>query len=96
MDTITPTGRLVFHILGAIDEFQRELIVEDTREGVARAWSGPPRLTAGRPPGQRGRRPDPQAAEMIGQVLQRGCGDSGGESVFMQARHHGPRFASVR
>ena len=28
IDTTTPTGRLVFHILGAIDEFQRELIAE--------------------------------------------------------------------
>lgn len=37
IDTITPTGRLVFHILGAIDEFKCELIVEDT----ARAWPGP-------------------------------------------------------
>ena len=39
IDTTTPTGRLVFHILGAIDEFQRELIIEGTREGleVARA-----------------------------------------------------------
>jgi DNA invertase Pin-like site-specific DNA recombinase len=25
IDTTTPTGRLVFHLLGAIDEFQREL-----------------------------------------------------------------------
>jgi DNA invertase Pin-like site-specific DNA recombinase len=25
IDTTTPTGRLVFHVLGAIDEFQREL-----------------------------------------------------------------------
>src|ERR1700757_4933578 len=32
--TTTPPGRLVFHILGAIDEFQRELIVEGTREGL--------------------------------------------------------------
>jgi DNA invertase Pin-like site-specific DNA recombinase len=32
--TTTPTGRLVFHVLGAIDEFQRELIVEGTREGL--------------------------------------------------------------
>jgi len=34
----------VFHILGAIDEFQRELIVEGTREGLdaagARGRSG--------------------------------------------------------
>jgi DNA invertase Pin-like site-specific DNA recombinase len=36
-------GRLVFHILGTIDEFQRELIVEGTREaskppGRAAQW----------------------------------------------------------
>jgi DNA invertase Pin-like site-specific DNA recombinase len=34
IDTTTPTGRLVFHILGAIDEFHREPIVEGTREGL--------------------------------------------------------------
>ena len=34
IDTTTPTGRLVFHVLGAIDEFQRELIVEGTRVGL--------------------------------------------------------------
>jgi DNA invertase Pin-like site-specific DNA recombinase len=39
IDTTTPTGRLVFNILGAIDEFQRELIVEGTREGLAAAKS---------------------------------------------------------
>src|SRR6266700_3928103 len=33
IDTTTPTGRLVFHVLGTIDEFQRELIIEGTREG---------------------------------------------------------------
>ena len=37
IDTTTPAGRLVFHILGAIDEFQRELIVEGTREGLEAA-----------------------------------------------------------
>jgi DNA invertase Pin-like site-specific DNA recombinase len=37
IDTSTPTGRLVFHILAAIDEFQRELIVENTEEGVQAA-----------------------------------------------------------
>jgi DNA invertase Pin-like site-specific DNA recombinase len=30
-------GRLVFHIFGALDEFQRELIVEGTHEGLAAA-----------------------------------------------------------
>jgi DNA invertase Pin-like site-specific DNA recombinase len=37
IDTTTPTGRLVFNILGAIDEFQRELVVEGTLEGLASA-----------------------------------------------------------
>ena len=48
IDTTTPTGRLVFHVLGAIDEFQRELIVEGTREGLDAARARGARL--GRPP----------------------------------------------
>jgi DNA invertase Pin-like site-specific DNA recombinase len=39
IDTTTTTGRLVFRILGAIDEWQRELIVEGTLEGLAAARS---------------------------------------------------------
>jgi DNA invertase Pin-like site-specific DNA recombinase len=37
IDTTTPQGRLVFHIFAAMDEFQRELIVEGTNEGLAAA-----------------------------------------------------------
>jgi DNA invertase Pin-like site-specific DNA recombinase len=37
IDTTTPTGRLMFHMLASIDEFQRELIVEGTYEGLAAA-----------------------------------------------------------
>jgi DNA invertase Pin-like site-specific DNA recombinase len=37
IDTTTSSGRLVFHIMAAIDEFQRELIVEGTNEGLAAA-----------------------------------------------------------
>jgi DNA invertase Pin-like site-specific DNA recombinase len=37
IDTTTPYGRLVFNLFGAIDEFQRELIVEGTQEGLAAA-----------------------------------------------------------
>jgi DNA invertase Pin-like site-specific DNA recombinase len=37
IDTTTPSGRLVFHIFAALDEFQRELIVEGTIEGLAAA-----------------------------------------------------------
>ena len=52
IDTTTPTGRLVFHVLGAIDEFQRELIIEGTREGLesararGRAGGRKPKLNA--------------------------------------------------
>jgi len=37
IDTATPTGRLLFHILGSIGEFETELIRERTRAAVARA-----------------------------------------------------------
>jgi len=37
IDTTSAQGRLVFHIFAAMDEFQRELIVEGTREGLAAA-----------------------------------------------------------
>jgi DNA invertase Pin-like site-specific DNA recombinase len=37
IDTTNATGRLIFHILAAIDEWQRELIVEGTVEGLAAA-----------------------------------------------------------
>ena len=36
-DTSTPSGRLLFHVLGAIAEFERDLIVERTRAGVEAA-----------------------------------------------------------
>jgi len=35
IDTGTSEGRLFFHITAAFDEFQRELIVENTRAGLA-------------------------------------------------------------
>lgn len=37
IDTTTPTGRLIFHVFGSLAEFERERIVERTREGLAAA-----------------------------------------------------------
>jgi DNA invertase Pin-like site-specific DNA recombinase len=37
IDTTTPAGRLAFHMMAAVDEFTRELIVEGTHEGLAAA-----------------------------------------------------------
>lgn len=37
IDTTTPAGRLIFHVFGSIAEFERERIVERTKEGLAAA-----------------------------------------------------------
>jgi DNA invertase Pin-like site-specific DNA recombinase len=37
IDTSTPGGRLVFHVFGALAEFERELIRERTKAGLAAA-----------------------------------------------------------
>ena len=37
IDTTTPTGKLIFHIFGALAEFERELIRERTMAGLAAA-----------------------------------------------------------
>lgn len=51
MDTTTPGGQLIFHIFGALAEFERSLIRERTNAGLAAARARgkvggrPPRLT---------------------------------------------------
>jgi len=37
IDTTTPTGTLMFHILSAIGEFERQLINERIKEGIEKA-----------------------------------------------------------
>ncbi len=39
LDTSTPTGRLIFHVLAVIGEFERELIAERINEGRKRAMA---------------------------------------------------------
>lgn len=52
IDTTTPAGRLMFHMLGAIGEFERDLIRERTGAGLAaarergRTGGRPPKITA--------------------------------------------------
>ena len=47
IDTSVPTGRLLFHVLASIGEFERDLIRERTRAGIAAAKRRGKRL--GRP-----------------------------------------------
>mgnify|MGYP003503586345 FL=1 len=37
IDTTTPTGRLVFHVFASLAQFEKELIQERTKAGVAAA-----------------------------------------------------------
>ena len=55
IDTSTPEGRLFFHITAAFDQFQRELIVENTKAGLATARNS----------GRRGGRPRTMDDEKI-------------------------------
>jgi DNA invertase Pin-like site-specific DNA recombinase len=34
LDTMTPTGKLTFHVIGALAEFERAIIVERTTAGL--------------------------------------------------------------
>jgi DNA invertase Pin-like site-specific DNA recombinase len=39
IDTGTPTGKLMLHLLGSIAEFERQIMLERQREGIAKAKS---------------------------------------------------------
>lgn len=64
IDTTTPAGRLTFHLFGSIAEFERELIVERTRDGLEEARA------RGKVPG---RRPvDPAKADAVRRLVASG------------------------
>jgi DNA invertase Pin-like site-specific DNA recombinase len=39
LDTNSPTGRLMLHLIGAIAQFEREVMLQRQREGIAKAKS---------------------------------------------------------
>lgn len=47
IDTTTPGGKLVFHVFGALAEFERDLVRERTHDGLAAARARG--LVGGRP-----------------------------------------------
>lgn len=59
IDTTTSTGKLVFHIFAALAEFERDIIQERTRAGLA----------AARARGRKGGRPKSLNAKQIAQVI---------------------------
>ena len=48
LDTSTPTGKLVFHVIGAVAEFEKDIIRERVKAGLENAKRNGKRL--GRPP----------------------------------------------
>jgi DNA invertase Pin-like site-specific DNA recombinase len=39
VDTSTPTGKLMLNVLGSVAQFEREMMLERQREGIAKAKS---------------------------------------------------------
>ena len=72
IDMSTPSGRLMFHVIGAMAEFERSLIQERVRGGLAKAKADGTVL--GRP--KKNRKADKDAAAIR---KMRGDGDSYGE-----------------
>lgn len=65
IDTTTPSGRLIFHVFGALGQFERDLIAERTRAG----------LTAAAARGRKGGRPiaaTPDKVERARQLIAAG------------------------
>jgi len=86
LDLTTAAGRLMLHVLGALAEFERAIIRERVRSGIARAREQGTR--SGRPIGRPGRAVD------VDQVKQL---RSSGESWRKIARRlHVPRRTLVR
>ena len=72
LDLTTPAGRMMFHVIGAMAEFERELIRERVRAGLAHARSKG--RVGGRPKVKRERDRDAKAIRRM-----RAEGDSYGE-----------------
>ncbi len=66
LDTSTPTGRLIFHVLAVIGEFERELITERAKEGQERAMAAGVKF--GRKP-KLSKRKERELLEMLDSVI---------------------------
>lgn len=66
IDTATPTGKLLLTIMGGVAEFEREVMLERRREGIAKAKA------EGK---YKGRKPTAQAkAEQVKVLIEEGVG----------------------
>ena len=78
LDTSTPSGRAMFGMLSVFSEFEREMIVERVRAGIARARAegktlGRPRVSAGVEDAIRELRAEGKGMTAIAKSLKVGC-----------------------
>ena len=64
IDTGTPSGKLVFHVIGSVAEFERDIIRERVRAGLANARRKGKRL--GRPPQPKSKRDEAEKLRQKG------------------------------
>ena len=83
MDTTTPAGRMLFHILGAFAEFEREMIRERTVAGLRAA------AERGRFGGAKPKIPDEELPELVRQF-------NGGATKSALARQHNVNISSIK
>jgi len=87
LDTTGPTGRLLLQMLGAVGEFERALMLERQREGIAKAKA------AGK---YRGRKPTVRARKTeIEELLRSGVGPAEASRQLGIARSSIYRIASI-
>jgi len=87
LDTTQPTGRLVLQMLGAVAEFERNLMLERQREGIAKAKA------AGK---YRGRKPTVRARKAeIEELLRSGVGPAEASKRLGIARSSIYRIATI-
>lgn len=70
IDTTTPTGKLLFHVMGAIAEFERSLIVERVNSGIAHAQAHGTRT--GRPFGRPATKSTPENLSKVRRMVEDG------------------------
>ena len=64
IDLTTPTGRLMLHVLGALAEFERAIITERVKSGIARVQATG-RTRSGKPIGRPRRAVDATAVQQL-------------------------------
>jgi DNA invertase Pin-like site-specific DNA recombinase len=72
IDTTTNGGKLIYHVFGAIAEFERDIIRERTQAG----------LTAARAREKKGGRPQALTARQLGYLISRGSWQLSGSSLI--------------